>query len=91
MQAFKLHCDRPRPCPVQWFYFDSAEALPDEQLPESEYEPTGSRRVREGGKRECVWLFVCVLCVCCVCVVCACVRACVRVCVFCTCVCLWVC
>ncbi|KAI8466875.1 MAG: hypothetical protein J3K34DRAFT_432282 [Monoraphidium minutum] len=27
----------------QWFYFDSLESLPDELLPEAEYEATGSR------------------------------------------------
>ncbi|WIA10070.1 hypothetical protein OEZ85_010280 [Tetradesmus obliquus] len=27
----------------QWFYFDSAESMPDEVLPAAEYEPTGSR------------------------------------------------
>jgi ubiquitin-activating enzyme E1 len=29
----------------QWFYFDSVESLPDEVLPEAEYEATGSRWV----------------------------------------------
>eukprot|EP00882_Tetradesmus_deserticola_P032692 GHRQ01037231.1.p1 GENE.GHRQ01037231.1~~GHRQ01037231.1.p1 ORF type:complete len:171 (-),score=14.90 GHRQ01037231.1:207-719(-) len=27
----------------QWFYFDSAESMPDDILPAAEYEPTGSR------------------------------------------------
>lgn len=27
----------------QWFYFDSAESMPEDILPAAEYEPTGSR------------------------------------------------
>lgn len=27
----------------QWFYFDSAESMPEEVLPEGEYEQAGSR------------------------------------------------
>lgn len=42
----------------QWFYFDSLESLPDDILPEAEYEQTGSRCVD-----NCVFCVVCVLCV----------------------------
>lgn len=36
----------------QWFYYDSAESLPEDILPAAEYEPLGSRCVGMGRARH---------------------------------------